>query len=140
MLLDSRAAARREGSDRFANIGMTKLKASRRGQDKRGRRRSATIQFPLVNFHRIMWAKSGKLWQHVANILQHVATCADLKQTLQHVGELWPFCENPVCPDPCASRRTKAPPGARQRGMSKRGVRGATWGKMCALKTKYGKV
>ena len=29
---------------------------------------------------------------------QNVATCAHLKHG-QNVGNLWPFCENPVCPD-----------------------------------------
>ena len=32
---------------------------------------------------------------------QNVATCAHLKQMIwQTVGDVWPFCENPGCPDP----------------------------------------
>ena len=48
-----------------------------------------------------------KMWQHVAtcgNMWQDVATCGNtckLKSKMwQSVGNLWPFCENPVCPDP----------------------------------------
>ena len=32
------------------------------------------------------------------HILQNVAMRAHLKQTIAKCMEMWPFCENPVCP------------------------------------------
>ena len=43
-------------------------------------------RFPTRNFHRNVWAECGN-------------TCA-LKTSRKLYGDLWPFCENPVCPDP----------------------------------------
>ena len=42
----------------------------------------------------------GKMWQNVATygkLWQPVRTLDNMWQT---AGDLWPFCENPVCPDP----------------------------------------
>ena len=52
-------------------------------------------------------------WEHVNNMCLHVtsyykydqmsqnvATRADLKQHIANREDLWPFCENQVCPDP----------------------------------------
>ena len=39
-----------------------------------------------------------------SKIMQHVATRAHLKQTISKCREMWPFCENPVCPDPVWNR------------------------------------
>ena len=41
------------------------LTASRRGRDRRGRRK--VPQFPIINMH-------GQMWQHVWNLRQHVRT------------------------------------------------------------------
>ena len=38
--------------------------------------------------------------QKVANIMANVATRAHFKQHIAKCKELWPFCENPVCPEP----------------------------------------
>ena len=65
------------------------LTASGRGQDNRGRYRTAAIPH-----NRLPWeAKCG-------NMRQHVRT---QNKELQNLEDLWPFCENPVCPAP---RRT----------------------------------
>ena len=45
----------------------------------------------------------GKCDQNVTNcdnILQNVATCTRLKHNITKCEDLWPLCENPVCPDP----------------------------------------
>ena len=48
-------------------------------------------RFYIVNFH-------GKLWQICWQI---VARCAHWKQSIAKcIGDLWPFCEHPVCPEP----------------------------------------
>ena len=59
-------------------------------------------QFPLMIFHGKMFATYDNIWQHVTtcdNILQNVATRAQSKRNLTKLKEMWPFCENPVCPD-----------------------------------------
>ena len=60
-------------------------------------------RFPLVNCHRKVYATCDHTLQHVAtcdNIWQHVARRAHIKQAMTTCTEMWPFCENPVCPDP----------------------------------------
>ena len=97
-IITTRTLARKECLLRRHGLELT---ASRRGQDKRGRHRSAAIP-P----NELSWENVGKVWQSVAKYgkawQQHVATCAHLKQSKlwQDVGDSWPFCENPVCPDP----------------------------------------
>ena len=51
-------------------------------------------------------AKCGKMWQ---NITKCGAICAHLEQISQNVKDLWPFCENLVCPDP-VWKSVKHPP------------------------------
>ena len=57
------------------------LTASRRGQDKRGRRRSGEIPHHELS-RGIMWASCGNIWQHVATYVgimwQHMATCGKI--------------------------------------------------------------
>ena len=80
------------------------LKASRRGQDKRGRHRSVTIPHYACSLGNV-----SKLWQHSAKcdkMWQHVRT---QKQIWQNVRNLRPFCENPVCPDPVWKPVTSRP-------------------------------
>ena len=62
---------------------------SRRGQDRRGRRRSAAFSH-----------NQPTLVGNAATCKVFVATCAHLNKTLQHAWALWHFCETPGCPDP----------------------------------------
>ena len=64
------------------------LAASGWGRDIRGRRGSAAI--PPNELSR----------EHVYKILQNVAIHAHLKQNVAKCMKMWPFCENPVCPNP----------------------------------------
>ena len=71
------------------------LKASRRGQDKRGRRRSAAIppkERSRGSVYKMLQniTKCNKICQCVPHLNQNMAKCWDL----------WTFCENTVCPDP----------------------------------------
>ena len=83
----------------FRSLGCAKLelKASGRCQDKRGRHRSAAIPT-----NELAPGNVSKTLQNVATrqnfkIWQHVRTQSRL---WQNVGNLWPFRENPVCPEP----------------------------------------
>ena len=80
------------------------LTASRQGQDKRGRRRSAAIP-P----NELPWENVNNMWQTIANygtaatcdkMWQSVATRADLERNMATCVDLRPFCKNPVCPNP----------------------------------------
>ena len=63
------------------------LTAFGRGQDRRGRRRSATIPLSRLSWENV--ANHGQRWQHVRT----------QSKIWQKAGDLWPICENPVCPD-----------------------------------------
>ena len=64
-----------------------RLTASRRGQDKRGRRRSAAI---LPN--ELSWGKCGRNGATCGDMWQNAATRARLKQHMTKCkGDLWPF-------------------------------------------------
>ena len=81
-------------------IMLTQSPASRRGRDKRGRRRSAAI--PPNELSR---GNVGNARRHIATcgkLSQHVATCAHLNTIMLHtVGERVPSVrKNNACPDP----------------------------------------
>ena len=86
----ARCALRRTEGHSLSYDGC-KLAASRRGQDKRGRRRSATISHKYL------------LWQSVARQMYGICSkmCA-LTQTMAtcNVGDLRHFRKTIVCPDP----------------------------------------
>ena len=74
------------------------------------RERERDVYTHTYMYHKTFFGNRGqhvttysKMWQDVARcgkMWQDVATRAYLKQIRQHLGDLRPFHENPVCPDP----------------------------------------
>ena len=75
----------------FLGEGYLQLTASRRGQDKRSRRRSAAIPPSQLS-----WGNAVRC----GDMLQNVATRAHLNELWHHVRNLSALCESPICPDP----------------------------------------
>ena len=95
----SPAAATEPRADRF-QTGSGQTGSSQKCRDSR---------FPLMGKCEQNVSKRSNILQNVATsckmwkISQNVATCAHIKQNLTK-WDLWPFCENLVCPDPSRSR------------------------------------
>ena len=68
-----------------------------------------THNVKTINFH---W----KMWHHMARI---VATRAHLKRTMASCMEMWPFRENPVCPDPVWNLSRRSAPTHSSRYLKK---------------------
>ena len=108
-------AVSRRAMRRKSRVSRSLLTASRRGQDKRGRRRSAAIppnQLSGENVGKMLQdlTTCDNMWQHMTNggntsalkathgkMWQRARTQSN---TCQNSRNLWPFCENPVRPDP----------------------------------------
>ena len=77
--------------------------------------------------------------ENVNHMWTNIATRGNMrafktKQAIATCRELWPFCENPVCPDPVCKPANQSSPRSKTKGHVQTGC---SWG-MCALKSSWG--